>query len=83
MSIATAPKPCASFLWTPAHLNTEGHTAVVAEVVPAVAEHHNQPAAGTVGTSDLKKDKRKKAGLTRQKKKYFYGTFNSLPIQTH
>lgn len=38
---------------TPAHLNTEHHTAEVAEEEPAAAVHHNQPVAGTVGTADL------------------------------
>jgi hypothetical protein len=48
-------KTTTNSLLTPAHLNTEYHTAEVAEVEPEAAVHHSQLAAGTVGTSDLKK----------------------------
>lgn len=43
-----------------AHLNTESRTAVAAEAAPAGAGPRSRPAAGTAGTSDLKKTRQGK-----------------------
>lgn len=52
MNTATAPPPQARSVRTPAHLNTEYHTA-------AAAGLRNQPVAGTAGTSDLKRTRKR------------------------